>query len=350
MANEETEPVKSGNDEQLQPNAAQSGPDFHRPGRKNAEPKKPRPHSGTAITARAEGAFRSKSGHRKSEPVNREAPRYWKTSDKEAFKALPAPTQDFILRQCCNLETMLGKKSEQLAAFHREYEPVAKLIEPFAGRLKELNLTPGATIQRYIDIERQLAGGDGVAVIRALVHGYKVAPDQVIEALRSKLPDTQVTPLPHLAQLNRQMPVDVTRQLDRPEGGAQRAAALRDFESQVEQFKTAQDTAGNPLHPHYADIEPEMAAMALAYRSRGQMIPPLKELYERAVWMNSALRRALVSAQQGTSKTTADASKPRTAARKPALSANAGESRQALTGQPFGRSLRDEIVAHLDSA
>src|SRR5262249_49279152 len=149
----------------------------------------------------------------------------------------------------------LGKKSEHLAAFHREYEPVAKMLVPFAGRLKEFNLTPRAAIQRYIDIERRLATGDGIAVIKALIDGYKVPPDQLLEALGSKLSDTQLAPMSYPTQLNRQVPVDSARHAD----------ALHDFQLQLDQFKTAQDTAGNPLHPHYPDVEPEMAALALAY-------------------------------------------------------------------------------------
>jgi hypothetical protein len=257
------------------------------------------------------------------EPMNREPPGNWTSSDKQAFAALPESTQDFILRQCRSLETELGKKSERLAAFHREYEPVAKILEPFARRLKELNLTPQAAIERYIDIERRLATGDGVAVINALVDGYKVPPDQPIEALGSKLSDSE------------------------PAGGAERAAALRDFEAELEQFKTAQDAAGNPLHPHYADVEPEMAGIALAHSTRGRRIPAPKQLYEMAVWTNPALRSALVSGQHGA----ADAeSKPRTAGRKPASSSNTGQSKRAVTAQSSGRSLRDEILAHAGGA
>jgi hypothetical protein len=318
MAKEHAEPVNSAKDRQI--------------AMKLARPRQDAP----GVAGR-----RSEAAHGKSEPVNREAPRNWKTSDKEAFEALPQSAQDFILQRCREIETELGEKGERLAAFQREYEPVAKMLEPFAGRLKELNLTPRSAIQRYIDIERRLAAGDGVAVIKALVDGYKVAPEQVIEALGSKFSDTRHAPLSYPAQINRDPPVNVT----------QHAATLRNFESQLEQFKTAQDAAGRRLYPHYADVEPDMAAMALAYSNRGQTIPPLKELYERAVWTDPALRSALVSAQQGSSTTAADAeSKPRTAARSPASTSNTDESKRAATRQASRRSLRDEILAHAGGA
>ena len=136
----------------------------------------------------------------------------------------------------------------------------------------------------------------------------------------------------------------------KPVNGAERAAALRDFELQIEQFKTAQDTAGNPLHPNYADLEPEMAAIALAYSARGQAIPPLKELYEKAVWTNPALRKTLVAAEQRLQEPTGDAEpKLRIAVGRERLSraTNTRESKKAFTTQSLSRSLRDEILAHV---
>jgi hypothetical protein len=173
-----TAPIKSVDDERIPASALQSGQDTRRPERRGGK---------------------AESG--KSVSGNREAPREWTTSDREAFKALPEATQDFILRQCRSIETELANRSERLAAFHREYEPVAKMLEPFAERLKDLNLTPRTAIQRYIDIERRLATGDGVGVIKALVDGYKLAPEQVIEALGSKSSDTR-----HAGQMHRQPP------------------------------------------------------------------------------------------------------------------------------------------------
>jgi hypothetical protein len=315
MAKEHAEPVTSAKDRKI-------------------EVKLARPRQGTP---RADD-HRSEIGRRKSEPANREAPRDWKDSDKEAFKELPQSAQDFILKRWRKIESELGKKNHQLAAFHREYAPVAKILEPFAGRLRELNLTPQAAIQRYIDVERRLAGGDGVAVIKALVDGYKVAPEQVAAALGATPSDTRHAPLSYPARVNRHPPVNVR----------QHAATLRDCEAQLEQFKTAQDAAGNRLYPHYTDVEPDMTAMALAHSSRGQTIPPLKQLYERAVWTNPALREALISAQQGASTTTGDAeAQPRTAATRAASSHNTDELKRVLTSRAPRQSLRDEIMAHV---
>ena len=340
---EDIEPVEVANDERIEVNAAQPERNIHRPGRRGGEWRQSGPHNSAAISARAQGDGRDETGQRKSEPVNREAPHNWKRSDQEAFKALPESAQDFILRQCRSIETELGKKSEHLAAFHQEYEPVAKMLEPFAGQLKELNLTPRAAIERYIDIERRLAAGDGVAVIKALIDGYKVPPDRLLEALGSNLSDPQLAPVSDPTQLDRPAPVDPARHAD----------ALHDFQLQLDQFKTAQDSAGNPLHPHYADVEPEMAALALAYSTRGQTIPPLKDLYQMAVSTNPALRKSLVADQQVSDEASRDAaSKPRNApARKPLPSlTTASQPKRAFTRQLAGRSLRDEILAHVDGA
>jgi hypothetical protein len=340
---EDTEPVERANDERIDADAAQPEQSIRRSGQRGRERRQSGPHNSAAITSRAQGYGRDETGQGKSEPVNRGAPRNWNRADREAFKGLPESAQDFILRQCRSIETELGKKSEHLAAFHREYEPVAKMLEPFAGRLKELNLTPRAAIQRYIDIERRLATGDGVAVIKALVDGYNVAPDQLLEALGSKSSDAQLAPVSYPTQLNRQVPADATRHAD----------ALHDFQLQLDQFKTAQDAAGNPLHPHYEDVEPEMAARALAYSTRGQTIPPLKELYHMAVSTNPVLRKSPVAAKRVSDEASLDtAPKPRIAlARKPLSNGmTASQPKRVFTRQSPGRSLRDEILAQFDGA
>jgi hypothetical protein len=294
-SSKEAKPVDSADEEHIEIEAAQPEQDARRSGRRG----------------------RGRMQPDLNKEVDRRAPRNWTRADKQAFKALPEPTQDFILRQCRSIETKLGEKSEHLAAFHREYEPVAKILEPFAEKLKELNLTPQAAIQRYVDVERRLAAGDGVGVIKALVDSYQVPPDQLIEALYSRLADTQLNP----GQLDRQQSTDPTRH----------AAALHDFELQLAQFKTAEDNTGGPWHPHYADVEPEMAALALAYSTRGRTIPPLKELYQMAVWANPTLRKSLAGAQQIADEAS-------------------HEPNPAFTSHSLGRSLRDEILAHVDGA
>lgn len=313
--NVEVKPVEPAASAQIDIVAPRAEQDIRRSGRKGGRRMQPGPQNDAAVATRAQAEGRDEARQRKSEPVDREAPRNWTRVDKDAFKALPESTQDFVLRQCRSIETELGKESEHLAAFHKEYEPVAKIFEPFAGKLKELKVTPQAAIQRYIDVECRLAAGGGVGVIKALVDSYKISPDQVIEALYSTLSDTRFKP----EQLDRPLPVDPARH----------AATLHDFELQLEQFKSAEDKAGYPLHPHYSAVEPEMAALALAYSTRKQAIPPLKELYQMAVWTNPALRKSLVAAQQASDE----------ASREP---------NPAFTRQSFGRSLRDEILTHID--
>jgi hypothetical protein len=50
-----------------------------------------------------------------------------------------------------------------------------------------------------------------------------------------------------------------------------------------------------------------MAALALAYSTRGQTIPPLKDLYQMAVSTNPALRKSLVADQQVSDEASRDA-------------------------------------------
>ena len=312
--NVEVKPVEPAASAQIDIVAPRAEQDIRRSGRKGGRRMQPGPQNDAAVATRAQAEGRDEARQRKSEPVDREAPRNWTRVDKDAFKALPESTQDFVLRQCRSIETELGKESEHLAAFHKEYEPVAKIFEPFAGKLKELKVTPQAAIQRYIDVEYRLAAGGGVGVIKALVDSYKFARSGYRGAL-STLSDTRFKP----EQLDRPLPVDPARH----------AATLHDFELQLEQFKSAEDKAGYPLHPHYSAVEPEMAALALAYSTRKQANPPLKELYQMAVWDEP--RAAQVACRGPTSVNEASR-----------------EPNPAFTRQSFGRSLRDEILTHID--
>jgi hypothetical protein len=63
--------------------------------------------------------------------------------------------------------------------------------------------------------------------------------------------------------------------------------------STIGQFRDATDPAGKPLHPHFAEVEDDMAALAHAARARGGDVPSLDQLYDQAVWANTSTRQKL---------------------------------------------------------
>ncbi len=255
-------------------------------------------------------------------------------------------------------------KNRELADFHKVYEPVANIIEPFSNRLKELKLTPHDIIQNYIDIERRLAAGQGVAVIKGLVAAYRIPVADLIEALSRKSNDGQLNSLSDPGQ---RQPIswegasraDLRQKADQaaefettPKRDFARAVQIpaadlmRDIESDIKHFRSARDSAGNALHSHYDKVEADMAAIALACRAQGQLIPPLRELYERAVWTNPYTRRTFVPTRRRSGEARHEGAR----AKSPGNVAKAPMAGSALGAGSVDRSLRDEILAHLDSA
>src|SRR5262249_906289 len=81
---EEREPVEAANDERFDLAVAQPEQNIHRPGRRVSKRRQSGPRDSAAIATRVQGDGGDEVGQRKSEPVNREAPRNWNRADKEA--------------------------------------------------------------------------------------------------------------------------------------------------------------------------------------------------------------------------------------------------------------------------
>ncbi len=70
---------------------------------------------------------------------------------------------------------------------------------------------------------------------------------------------------------------------------AQFAQAQASAARTLEAFREAKDANGAPRHPHYADVEADMAALARADATEGKPID-LDGIYDRAVWANPEVR------------------------------------------------------------
>src|SRR5690606_3080555 len=62
-------------------------------------------------------------------------------------------------------------------------------------------------------------------------------------------------------------------------------------------FADAKSESGQPLHPYVDDVIGDMTALAAADRAAGRE-PNVKDLYERAVWSNPAVRQKLIDSER----------------------------------------------------
>ncbi len=303
----------------------------------------------------------------------KEPPTNWLEADKATFKSLAPPAQEFLLRRHAAMEADYTRKTQQVAELRRDYEPVAQMFAPYAQQLAARNLTPATMIQGWANVEKQLVEGNGVHVIRGLIDGYKIPVDQVAAALGIRGPATTAAadgqvpaPVPN-QPIN--LPPEIVQRLTAHEQWIaqeqqrqQYMAQQQQHEAQsrvmtdIEQFSQATDSAGNLLHPHFKDVEADMARLVLAYRAGGTREPPLSELYEQAVWANPSTRTHFLQAQSAAAEAQRAQAEEK---RRAEVRAKAEQSRRAggsVTGSPGGPpqgqaprrgngSVRDDIAA-----
>lgn len=241
----------------------------------------------------------------------------WSAKDKETLKALPPEGRDLILRRHKEMEVAFVKKTQEIATFRKDYEPVSKLLEPWTDRMKTAGYTPSSLITAWANVERRLMEGDGVGVVAGLIKGYKLDMGKVAQALGLR-PLAQAgavkdgeQPAAVEGQPHAQLPPEITQTLqslqqrldaqDRERADAQRrtvAAAEQGVITQIDKFKSAQDDKGQLLHPHFDEIEADMTSLAQAAIAARKPVPSLQELYENAVWANPSTRAAKLAADK----------------------------------------------------
>lgn len=290
--------------------------------------------------------------------TSKDAPQNWPEADKATFKALPAEAQDFLLRRHNEMTADYTRKTQQLADFRREYEPVHQMFAPHMDALRQRGLTPASTISAWYNVEKTLlSGGQGaVATIKGIVDGYKIDPAQLAAALGVR---QQAAPQPQPGADGQmpaiesptgsqpiQLPPEFLQRLNQVEAWraqeeqrkqfeAQQSYAMRaaDVTSQIEQFASAVDSAGQPLHPHFKDVEDHMTTLSLAAQARGEK-PTLSELYEQAVWANPSTRARLQEAERAAATAQRAAEEKREAEARRAKAEQSRRAGSSVSGAP----------------
>ncbi len=297
----------------------------------------------------------------------------WSAKDKEILKTLPPEGRDLILRRHKEMEGAFTKKTQEHAAFRKEYEPVDKIFDPYRDQMRQSGYSPQTLIQAWANVEDRLMKGDGVAVVAGLINGYKIDLGKVAQALGIKpqqraaqpgaedgaeaQPQQQIQLPPQLMQeiqaLRQRADAEDRRRQDESRG-AQQAATQRVM-TDIETFKSAQDDKGNLVHPHFDELETEMALLAKAAMDSRLPVPPLKELYEKAVWANPSTRdQAFAARDRAQQEKAAAEARAKTAKAKKAGSSVTGApgSGQAQSGSTrrTEQTLREQLLAAADDS
>ena len=282
-----------------------------------------------------------------TEAAATEPPANWSPKDKEAFKKLAPEGQEFIIRRHREMEARFTKKTQEIAAFRKEFDPVQKLLEPWKDRMQAKGYTPQSLITAWANVEKRLMDGDGVGVVASLVKGYGLDMGKIAQALglrplaRAPTQDgEQPAPVQNGDATHLTLPPEITQTLqslqqrldaqDRDKADSARRAensAVQKAEADLEQFKSAQDDKGQLLHPHFDDLETDMLLLAQAAIAARKPVPPLTDLYETAVWANPSTRKAKLAAD-------AKAQQAKSAEEARAKAAAAKKAGSSVTGAP----------------
>lgn len=299
-----------------------------------------------------------------------EAPPTWKAEAKEAFKGLPVEAQQILLTRHHEMEADYSRKTGEWAAFRRDYEPIARMMAPHKDMMARSGYTPETLISAWMDVEGKLLSGQGIPVVKNIIDSYRIDRQQLARELGLSVPGagTEQPPAPD-GQQPIQLPPELVQQLQKLEQGhnqvtqiltAQQQAAQREAENRVMStitaFRDAKDASGNPLHPHYDELEADMVAMLGAARASGQE-PTLESLYDKAVWANTSTRQKTLEGQRAADEAQRTAAEKKTRDEARAKAERARKAGSSVTGTPGsgqaalnGARTPDSIRAAIDAA
>lgn len=236
------------------------------------------------------------------------APEHWRPADKEMLAKLPKDGQEFLLRRHKEMEADYTHKTSQIAAFRREYTPIADMLKPYDGVMRDKGVTPAALVKGWFDAETALANPQmAPQMVAKIIQSYRVDPGQVLQTLGYR-PATGEPPPVEGQEGQRsngqvQLPPEVQQVLQgvlqrvetfEQRQAAERAAAQQQaaarVQSEIDSFAREAGPDGQPLRPYFREVEETMADLAdLAVRKGGD-VPPLQLLYEQAVYAHPVVR------------------------------------------------------------
>lgn len=300
----------------------------------------------------------------------------WKPADQAMFKKQSPEAQAFLMRRHGEMVTDYTKKLQGVSRLKTEYDPVDQMLAPYREQMKQKGFTPHSLIEAWANVEKQLISpGDApVNVVAGIVRAYNIDRAKLLTALGVPQPQRQrqngeAVPT-NGATAPIQLPPEIAARLSELDTlkqqvsgltsaqqntiNAARAAAEQRAESEATKFRSAADASGNLLHPYVDEVESDMLALAQAHARSQQPVPPIEELYERAVWANPSTRQKLLTArEQAEDKKRADQARAKAKAAKNAgvsVTGAPGTSQASPVRNAPERSLREELEENFANA
>lgn len=201
----------------------------------------------------------------------------WAADAKATWASLPPAIQNAVIKRETEFSSGIVQKSEQV----RRYE---QALAPVAQESQKRGMTVDQGIQRLMDGQRFLETQPAQAILwLAQQNGIDLAE------LASNPPaaQQQVRTDPMLSQVT-QTVQSLQSRLDAMTTGQNMTL--------VEAFASSSD------NPHYADVEDSLPGLIKEVQAINPNLSPadtLKQAYDRAVWLNPAIREKVIAEQTG---------------------------------------------------
>jgi hypothetical protein len=256
-----------------------------------------------------------------------EPPDHWSAEERERFNAISDPeARRMVLDVRQSIERGYNRKFEDLAEERRQLSEWDKVFEPVDSDLKLAGVSRSQAVQRLLTAQQVLEKTPEQG-IRWLAQQYGVdlnnmnpAPHEEVDpqyaGLQQKIGSIESTVNGFLTQ--------------------QQQAQVQAVQQQIEQFKSATDANGNPLHPHFDKVQAHMAALA-----EKQPGADLDALYDQAVYAHPETRAAMLTEREKAAKAEAE----KAAKEKARKARNASTPKGGSGGKeaPRGRTMRETM-------
>lgn len=247
-----------------------------------------------------------------------EPPKTWRKEAAATWAALPPEAKAEILKR----EEDIFKGIEAYKADAGFGKSIKTIMDPYLPIMRQYNIDPAVQVQNLMNAHYTLAMGSAeqkVALFQQLARDYK------IDLAGMQFGDEAPYIDPAVKNLQNELQA-VKSQLSSAEQ-ARLTETKQALEKQIDAF--AQD----PANAHFNEVANDMAVLL----EKG-ICKTLPEAYERAIWMNPAVRAKELTRQQAeASKKAADEAAARAAAARKATGANVRTSaKSGSAAAPLG--------------
>lgn len=253
-------------------------------------------------------------------PKLSEAPKHWADADKQAFAALPDEAKSVLLKLSKNLEGGFTRKSQELSDKGKFADTVRNLFDGgLKAQLAQAGLDEVGGVRYLLDLQRK-ATEDPVGYAKWFIAQSGIRPEHLFPQAKPQAgQQKQVDPAadlseqdidaliadPAVKQLEAKLAAIEAKEAERERQRQnferqQYASSVQSIQTQLVQFREAQDDNGHLQYPHFDTVQRHMGALMDTDPDLVSMPDgpeKLAKAYDMAVWARPDLRQGFLEAQ-----------------------------------------------------